>query len=91
MIQKTNRSGGLQGGITSGAPIWMRVGFKPTSTIRKSQESVKKSGEATTFSGTGRHDPCVLPRAVPIVESMLALVLADRLLARRAIPPFEGE
>lgn len=91
VIQKTNRSGGLQGGITSGAPIWMRVGFKPTSTIRKSQESVKKSGEATTFSGTGRHDPCVLPRAVPIVESMLALVLADRLLARRAIPPFEGE
>ena len=91
VVQKTNRSGGLQGGITSGAPIWLRVGFKPTSTIRKSQDSVKKSGEATTFSGTGRHDPCVLPRAVPIVESMLALVLADRLLARRAIPPFEGE
>lgn len=91
VIQRTNRSGGLQGGITSGAPIWMRVGFKPTSTIRKSQESVKKSGEVTTFSGTGRHDPCVLPRAVPIVESMLALVLADRLLARRAIPPFEGK
>ncbi len=91
VIQRTNRSGGLQGGITSGAPIWMRVGFKPTSTIRKSQESVKKSGEVTTFSGTGRHDHCVLPRAVPIVESMLALVLADRLLARRAIPPFEGK
>lgn len=91
VTQKTNRSGGLQGGISSGSPVWLRVGFKPTSTIRKSQESVKKSGETTTFSGTGRHDPCVLPRAVPIVESMLALVLADRLLARRAIPPFEGK
>jgi chorismate synthase len=91
VTQKSNRSGGLQGGISSGAPVWLRVGFKPTSTIRKEQESVNKSGEATTFSGTGRHDPCVLPRAVPIVESMLALVLADRLLARRALPPFEGK
>ena len=91
VTQKSNRSGCLQGGISSGAPVWLRVGFKPTSTIRKEQESVNKSGEATTFSGTGRHDPCVLPRAVPIVESMLALVLADRLLARRALPPFEGK
>lgn len=86
----TNRSGGLLGGISSGAPIWLRVGFKPTSTIRRSQKSVKKSGEEVQFSGTGRHDPCVLPRAVPIVESMLALVLADRFLSRRALPPFEG-
>ena len=88
--QVTNRSGGMQGGISSGSPVWLRVGFKPTSTIRISQNSVNTSGETVEFSGTGRHDPCVLPRAVPIVESMLALVLADRFLARRALPPFEG-
>ena len=86
----TNRSGGMLGGISSGAPVWLRVGFKPTSTVLKSQDSVNKTGEKVKFSGTGRHDPCVLPRAVPIVESMLALVLADRLLARRSLPPFEG-
>ncbi|MFQ5654953.1 MAG: chorismate synthase [Planctomycetota bacterium] len=83
----TNRSGGLLGGITTGAPLVARVGFKPTSTIRKAQTTVDMDGQAVRFEGTGRHDPCVLPRAVAIAEAMLALVLADRMLARRATPP----
>ncbi len=87
MRQETNRSGGLQGGITSGAPVWARVGFKPTSTIGISQETINAAGEAVVFEGKGRHDPCVVPRAVPIVEAMMALVLADRMLARKATPP----
>jgi len=87
MRQETNRSGGLQGGITSGAPVWARVGFKPTSTIATAQETINTSGEAVVFEGKGRHDPCVVPRAVPIVEAMMALVLADRMLASRATPP----
>ena len=84
---RTNRSGGIQGGISNGEPIWFRVGFKPTSTILKTQDSVNQSRQEVQFSGTGRHDPCVLPRAVAVVESMLALVLADRMLARNATPP----
>ncbi|MGE4602269.1 MAG: chorismate synthase, partial [Planctomycetota bacterium] len=87
MRQETNRSGGLQGGITSGAPLWARVGFKPTSTIATSQQTIDSSGKAVSFEGRGRHDPCVVPRAVPIVEAMMALVLADRMLAWRATPP----
>ncbi|MGE4632553.1 MAG: chorismate synthase, partial [Planctomycetota bacterium] len=62
-------------------------GFKPTSTIKTAQSTIDTSGEAVVFEGSRRHDPCVVPRAVPIVEAMMALVLADRMLARRAAPP----
>jgi chorismate synthase len=77
---RTNRSGGIQGGISNGENIIMRVAFKPTATIRKEQNTVTKSGDATTLAAKGRHDPCVLPRAVPMVEAMVALVLCDHLL-----------
>lgn len=76
----TNRSGGVQGGITNGETIILRVAFKPTATIRKEQRTVTAAGEATTLAAKGRHDPCVLPRAVPMVEAMVALVLCDHLL-----------
>ena len=82
---KTNHSGGLQGGITNGEDIFFRVAFKPTSTIAREQETVTASGEETTLAARGRHDPCVLPRAVPIVEAMAALVLCDHALRQRAI------
>ena len=74
---RTNYSGGIQGGISNGEDIYFRVGFKPVATIMQDQESVNTQGEAATVSGRGRHDPCVVPRAVPIVEAMAALVLAD--------------
>ncbi|BAY85338.1 chorismate synthase [Calothrix parasitica NIES-267] len=76
----TNRSGGIQGGISNGENIIIRVAFKPTATIRKEQNTVTKTGEAGVLAAKGRHDPCVLPRAVPMVESMVALVLCDHLL-----------
>ncbi len=76
----SNRSGGIQGGITNGENIIIRVAFKPTATIRKEQQTVTREGEATTLAAKGRHDPCVLPRAVPMVEAMVALVLCDHLL-----------
>jgi chorismate synthase len=76
----TNYSGGVQGGISNGENIILRTAFKPTATIGKEQRTVTKTGEATTLSAKGRHDPCVLPRAVPMVESMVALVLCDHLL-----------
>jgi chorismate synthase len=76
----TNRSGGIQGGISNGENIIIRVAFKPTATIRKEQKTVTKEGEETVLSGKGRHDPCVLPRAVPMVDAMVALVLCDHLL-----------
>lgn len=76
----TNRSGGIQGGISNGENIIIRVAFKPTATIRKEQKTVTKEGEETILAGKGRHDPCVLPRAVPMVEAMVALVLCDHLL-----------
>lgn len=82
---RTNRSGGVQGGISIGEPITLRVAFKPTATIRIEQETVTTSGEPTRLSASGRHDPCVLPRAVPVVEAMTALVLCDHLLRQRAI------
>jgi chorismate synthase len=76
----TNNSGGIQGGISNGEEICLRVAFKPTATIRKEQQTIDSSGRATTLAARGRHDPCVLPRAVPMVEAMVALVLADHLL-----------
>ena len=76
----SNRSGGIQGGIANGENIIIRVAFKPTATIRKEQQTVTREGEATTLAAKGRHDPCVLPRAVPMVEAMVALVLCDHLL-----------
>jgi len=80
----TNRSGGIQGGISNGESIFFRVGFKPTATIFRSQQTVTVSGEATELQARGRHDPCVLPRAVPMVEAMAALVLCDHALRQRA-------
>ena len=80
----TNRSGGIQGGISNGENIVLRVAFKPTATIGKSQKTVNQAGEETTLAAKGRHDPCVLPRAVPMVEAMVALVLCDHLLRHEA-------
>jgi chorismate synthase len=74
---RTNFSGGIQGGISNGEDIYFNVAFKPVATIMQDQNSVDKQGNETTVSGKGRHDPCVLPRAVPIVEAMAALVMAD--------------
>ena len=81
----SNRSGGIQGGISNGEPIVLRVAFKPTATIRSEQDTVTRANEAVTLAASGRHDPCVLPRAVPIVESMVALVLADHWLRQRSV------
>ncbi len=81
---RTNRSGGVQGGISNGEPIIMRVAFKPTATIGQEQKTVSKTGEETTLAAKGRHDPCVLPRAVPMVEAMAALVLCDHYLRWQA-------
>jgi chorismate synthase len=80
---RTNRSGGVQGGISNGEDVVLRVAFKPTATILLPQETVDMEGNATTIKARGRHDPCVLPRAVPIVEAMMALVLADHFLRQR--------
>ncbi len=81
---KTNHSGGIQGGISNGMPIYFRVAFKPVSTLMKEQTTVNVSGEEATLKGKGRHDPCVVPRAVPIVEAMAAIVLVDHLLLQRS-------
>lgn len=80
---KTNHSGGIQGGISNGEDIYFNVAFKPVATIMQDQQSVDKAGNEVTVSGKGRHDPCVVPRAVPIVESMAALVMADFILRSR--------
>ncbi len=82
---KTNHSGGVQGGISNGEDIYFNVAFKPVATIMQDQPSVDKDGNEATVSGKGRHDPCVVPRAVPIVEAMAALVLADFSLRAKAI------
>jgi chorismate synthase len=84
---RTNRSGGVQGGITNGETVYFRVAFKPTATIMQEQHTVSVRGEDTSIRGRGRHDPCVLPRAVPMVEAMAALVLADHALRQDAIRP----
>jgi chorismate synthase len=80
---KTNQSGGIQGGISNGEDVYFRTAFKPVATIMQDQDSVDVHGQAVTVSGKGRHDPCVVPRAVPIVEAMAALVLADMYLRNR--------
>lgn len=88
---RTNHSGGVQGGISNGEPIVFRVAFKPVATIGTAQETVDFDGEPVTLEAKGRHDPCVVPRAVPIVESMAALVLIDMALrqrARRVVSPY---
>ncbi len=84
----TNRSGGVQGGISNGENIIFRVAFKPTATITREQKTVTAAGEETTLAARGRHDPCVLPRAVPMVEAMAALVLCDHALRQRSISNF---
>ncbi|MEI6072640.1 MAG: chorismate synthase [Verrucomicrobiae bacterium] len=81
----SNRSGGVQGGISNGEPVTFRIAFKPTATISMSQATVTVGGEDSTLAARGRHDPCVLPRAVPIVEAMTALVLCDHALRQRAL------
>ena len=82
---RTNRSGGVQGGISNGEDVVLRVAFKPTATILREQETVDENGLETTIKARGRHDPCVLPRAVPMVEAMVCLVLADHWLRQRAV------
>lgn len=82
---RTNRSGGIQGGISNGEDIYFRVAFKPVATIMQDQESINQNGERVVISGKGRHDPCVVPRAVPIVEAMAAIVIADFLLRNRVV------
>lgn len=81
---RTNRSGGIQGGISNGQDIYLRVAFKPVATLLRDQPTVDKEGRPVTFKATGRHDPCVLPRAVPIVEAMAAMTLLDQYLQQRA-------
>jgi chorismate synthase len=85
VMTTSNYSGGIQGGISNGMPITMRAAFKPTATIMSEQDTVNVLHEDTTISGRGRHDPCVLPRAVPMVEAMVALVLVDHALRQKAI------
>jgi chorismate synthase len=84
ILTRTNYSGGIQGGISNGMDIFFRAAFKPVATIIPAQESVNAQGESVLVEGKGRHDPCVVPRAVPIVEAMTALVLADMGLRHRA-------
>lgn len=80
---QTNQSGGVQGGISNGMDIYFRVAFKPVATIMQNQETINSKGDTVDMKGKGRHDPCVVPRAVPIVEAMAALVLADFTLLKR--------
>ena len=82
---KTNHSGGIQGGISNGMPISMRVGFKPVATIMQDQETINAQDEIVTLQGKGRHDPCVVPRAVVIVEAMAAMVVLDMLMRNSAV------
>jgi len=81
----TNYSGGIQGGISNGMDIYFHVAFKPVATIMRDQQSIDTDGKEATVTGKGRHDPCVVPRAVPIVEAMAALVLADHLLRDKVV------
>ena len=85
MATKTNNSGGIQGGISNGQDIYFRVAFKPVATVLREQQTIDIDGNATTFKAQGRHDPCVLPRAVPVVEAMGAMVILDHLLLSKTI------
>ena len=88
----TNHSGGIQGGISNGEDIVLRVAFKPTATISSPQQTVTRDNEPTELAAKGRHDPCVLPRAAPIVEAAVLLVLADHWLLQRTVdvlPPLD--
>ena len=85
---KTNNSGGVQGGISNGENLILRIAFKPTATIASSQETIDTDGNEVELSARGRHDPCVLPRAVPMVEAMTCLVLCDALLRQRSVDIF---
>jgi chorismate synthase len=80
----TNRSGGIQGGISNGQTIYFRAAFKPVATVMREQDTIDVQLRNTTLKGRGRHDPCVLPRAVPMVEAMTALVLIDHALRHKA-------
>ena len=84
LTTKTNNSGGIQGGISNGAPIYFRVAFKPPATIGQAQSTTSYDFEEGILEAKGRHDPCVVPRAVPIVEAMASLVLCDALMAQKA-------
>ncbi|MEI8219257.1 MAG: chorismate synthase [bacterium] len=88
---RTNRSGGVQGGITNGEDVLFRVAFKPTATVMREQETVTRTLEDSTIAGRGRHDPCVLPRAVALVEAMASLVLVDHALRHEATRPRHPE
>ena len=85
VLTESNHAGGVVGGISNGMEIIFRIAFKPTATIFKKQKTVTKSGKETELQMSGRHDPCVLPRAVPIVEAMAALVLADEFLIQKSV------
>jgi chorismate synthase len=82
---KTNHSGGIQGGISNGQDIYFRVAFKPVATLLMQQDTVDINGNSTTITARGRHDPCVLPRAVPVVEAMAAMVILDNYLINKTI------
>ena len=81
---QTNHSGGIQGGISNGEDIYFRVAFKPVATLLQEQQTVDKDGNQTSIDVRGRHDPCVLPRAVPIVEAMAAMTILDSILLDRS-------
>ena len=83
LMTKTNHSGGIQGGISNGQDIYFRVAFKPVATLLQTQDTVDINGQATTLTARGRHDPCVLPRAVPVVESMTAMTIFDHYLLNK--------
>jgi chorismate synthase len=82
---KTNHSGGIQGGISNGMPISFRVAFKPVATIMQTQPTIDEVGNETEIEGKGRHDACVVPRAVPIVEAMAAMVILDFYLRNKSV------
>ncbi|MDP4267559.1 MAG: chorismate synthase, partial [Bacteroidota bacterium] len=85
VVTLTNNSGGIQGGISNGMDIYFKVAFKPVATLLKPQQTIDIHGNKTYINTQGRHDPCVVPRAVPVVEAMAAFVIADFLLINKAI------